>query len=244
MIMDKGVDLEGKFLKFYHNSIRYNLDDPYSYKNYFEPLADALKKNNISKFYFSPDGVFNQLNINTIQNPFTQKYLLDEYDIHLLTNSKELVEPVFQRKEGQNSVLIGFPKFNLARDASAEAKNTKVTRSRGMTRGMRGLQRLMRGNEGISELPGTQKEINDISKLFNHTPAVFLAQQATEDIAKQVNNPSYLHIATHGYFLEDEESLSTNSRQYIANPLLKAGLILAGAENFLSHWRAHQRCGR
>jgi CHAT domain-containing protein/tetratricopeptide (TPR) repeat protein len=232
-ILEKGNELEGKFIKFYHNSIHYNLDDTYSYKNFFEPLADVLKKNNVTKCYFSPDGVYNQLNINTIFNPLTQKYLLDEYDIHLLTNSKELLEPHEVITAAQNPVLIGFPKFNLTKDEPKPVTETKVTRSRGLTRGMRGLLRLMRGDGGISELPGTQKEINEISKLFSTTPSIYLEKQATEDVAKLVNNPSYLHIATHGYFLEDEENLSDNNKQYIANPLLKAGLILAGAENFL-----------
>jgi CHAT domain-containing protein/tetratricopeptide (TPR) repeat protein len=236
VVMEKGLDLESKFLKFYHNSIRYNLEDQYSFKNYFEPLADALKKNNITKFYFSPDGVYNQVNINTIQNPFSQKYLLDEYDITLVTNTKELLEPTKKNETVENPILIGFPKFNLTKGTpEAAATVAKATRSRGgITRGMRGLMRLMRGSEGITELPGTQKEINEISKLFAKQPTIYLEHQATEDVAKQVNNPAYLHIATHGYFLEDEESLAGgNNKQYVANPLLKAGLIMAGAENFL-----------
>jgi CHAT domain-containing protein/tetratricopeptide (TPR) repeat protein len=233
VVMEKGNDLESKFLKFYHNSIRYNLEDHYSFKNYFEPLADALKKYNITKFYFSPDGVYNQININTVQNPFTQKYLLDEYDITLLTNTKELLEPSKKDQTVQDPILIGFPKFNLAKTTTEAAAKPARTRG-GITRGMRGLMRLMRGSEGISELPGTQKEISEISKLFAKQPTIYLEQQATEDVTKQVNNPAYLHIATHGYFLEDEESLAGgNNKQYVANPLLKAGLIMAGAENFL-----------
>jgi CHAT domain-containing protein len=98
---------------------------------------------------------------------------------------------------------------------------------------MRGLLRFMRGEEGITELPGTQKEIQQISKLFNNNPEVYLEDRASEDITKQVNNPTYLHIATHGYFLEDEEESGTSAKQYVPNPLLKAGLILAGSENFL-----------
>ena len=58
--------------------------------------------------------------------------------------------------------------------------------------------------------------------------------QAGEQIIKEVNNPRILHIATHGYFLEDEVLVDGTKNQYVANPLLKAGLILAGAENFLT----------
>ena len=232
VILEKGNELESKFLKFYHNSIQYHLDDSHSYKNYFEPLANALSKLNVKKFYFSPDGVFNQININTIYNPTDQKYLIDEYDIHLLTNTKELMEPRITPAESKTPVLIGFPKFNLTKggEAGKETTAVKASRSRGLTRGLRGLLRLVRGDQGITELPGTEKEIQEISGLFKQ-PSVFLEHLATEDVTKQVDNPSYLHIATHGYFLEDEET--TSNAQYVTNPLLKAGLILAGAENFL-----------
>lgn len=234
VLMKKGKDMEGKFLKFYHNSIRYNLDDMYSYKNFFEPLADHLKENNVTKCYFSPDGVYNQLNVNTIYNPFSNQYLLDEYDFRFVTNSKELTGDSQRHAANSSAVLIGFPKFNMDNTSSAGpggSAATRVTRSGNLTRGMRGLLRLMRGEEGILELPGTQKEIRQISALFEQ-PQVYLEGQASEDVAKQVQNPGYLHIATHGYFLEDEEG-AVAGKEYITNPLLKAGLILAGSENFL-----------
>ena len=43
-----------------------------------------------------------------------------------------------------------------------------------------------------------------------------------------------MHLATHGYFLEDEPSTTTEtSGRYIANPMLRSGLIMAGAQTFL-----------
>jgi len=155
-----------------------------------------------------------------------------------LTNAKELVENDSKTTAQASSILIGFPKFNLQKNAQTNAdESVKVTRgamTRGgnLTRGMRGLLRFMRGEEGITELPGTQKEIQQISGLFNHKTEVYLEDKASEDIAKQVNSPTYLHIATHGYFLEDEEETGA-VKHYVPNPLLKAGLILSGAENFL-----------
>lgn len=235
IILDRGTDLENKFLKFYHNNIQYQLDDAYSYKNYFEPVADLLKKHNATRLYVSADGVYNQVNLNTIRNPFTQKFLVDEYDINLVTNTVELLNPEVQTITSAKSTLIGFPKFNLEKQGEtlvAQAGQKRGT-TRGLTRGMRGLLRLMRGEEGISELPGTQKEIQEISKLFPTTPEIYLAHEASEDITKQVDNPTFLHIATHGYFLADDETLGNGESQYVTNPLLKAGLILAGAENFI-----------
>lgn len=62
--------------------------------------------------------------------------------------------------------------------------------------------------------------------------------QATENALKQLRSPSILHIATHGFFLEDEPQDSPNQETLTAsatlipitteNPLLRSGLALAG----------------
>lgn len=239
ILLNNGNELEAKFMNFYRNSIKFQQEDPYSFKNYFESLNDYLQKNNIKKFYFSPEGVYNQINISSIRNPFTQKYLLDEYDIQIITNTRELANRIADKRVGQTPVLMGFPKFNLETEGSTKTAETRggtrgLSRG-GLSRGLRGgLLRYMRGEDGISVLPGTQKEINEISALFNEKPTVYMEAQAGEQIIKAVNNPRILHIATHGYFLEDEVLADGTKTQYVANPLLKAGLILAGAENFLT----------
>jgi CHAT domain-containing protein len=61
--------------------------------------------------------------------------------------------------------------------------------------------------------------------------------QATESAIKQASGPSILHIATHGFFLADQKPEVTNTspaleeRQglFSEDPLLRSGLILAGA---------------
>ncbi|MEO5599292.1 MAG: CHAT domain-containing tetratricopeptide repeat protein [Cyclobacteriaceae bacterium] len=233
VILQNGKELETKFLKFYRNSVQFNLSDPYSYKNYFQPLADYLKKESITRVFFSPDGVFNQININTIQNPFSQKYLIEEYDIRLVTNTRELVEGKKTLKNNQSSILIGYPKFNLDEVELYHQNNKLSTRSSNISTNRRGgLLRYMRGEGGISPLPGTQIEIQKISKLFSMEAKVFMENKASEATAKNVESPPILHIATHGFFLEDDTA-GSERRSYIPNPLLNAGLILAGAENFL-----------
>ncbi|NBP67948.1 MAG: CHAT domain-containing protein [Cytophagia bacterium] len=240
IMLNNGRELESKFMNFYRNSVRFQQADNYSYKNYFEPLGDYLKKNNIQKVFLSPEGVYNQINLNSIINPFTQKYIIDEYDIHLLNNTRELTDNVVDRRVGQTPVLLGFPKFNLETNSTQQVAvtrgATRGTTRGGITRGLRGgLLRYMRGDgDGISVLPGTQKEIKEIAGLFADQPLIFMESQAAENTLKSVNNPRILHIATHGYFLEDEAlGVDEKQSQFVANPLLKAGLILAGAENFL-----------
>lgn len=232
VMMPDGDDMETKFLRYYRNNIKYNLPDAASYKNYFAPLATYLKKQNVNRIYLSADGVYNQININSIENPETKKFLIDEFDIRLVTNTRELVEVTrLPKTSGQSSMLMGFPKFNLDAGELSTTGETSVTR--GTNRAWRGgLLRYMRGDEGITVLPGTQVEIEKIATLFGEGTAVHMETEASERKAKSVNNPRVLHIATHGYFLEDETA-QREDQSYFSNPLLNAGLMLAGAENFL-----------
>lgn len=234
ILMENGSDLETKYLRFYRNNIKYQLADTYSYQHYFQSLAEYLKENKIERVFLSPDGVYNQINVNGIQNPNSRSYLIEDFDIRLVTNTRELIE-VSPAGEGGSPALIGYPKYNLDQADLSPAQNQKALRGAMLTRTLRGgLLRYMRGDAGISVLPGTQVEVEKIAGLLDESSAVYTEEQASESIAKSIDNPSVLHVATHGYFLEDavpEQGTATLS--YISNPLLNAGLILAGAENFL-----------
>jgi CHAT domain-containing protein len=238
ILFENGLEMESKFLNSYRNHIQFIQDDERSYGNYFKPLADFLKKKAIHTVYFSPDGVYNQINLSTIQNPADKKFLIDEFDIRTVTNTRELVETHERKGTGQSTTLIGYPKFNLQaiNDTTKEATTRTLTRGGKLTRSVRGgLLRVMRGDEGISVLPGTQKEIKQIAMLTTK-PQIYLEGNASEETIKQLNSPDVLHIATHGYFLEQDDLVDRSAEGrsgYVPNPLLKAGIILAGAENFL-----------
>ena len=235
VVLDNGHDLENKLLNFYRNSIKFTLEDKRSFDNFFKPLFDFLQPKGVTRIYFSPDGVYNQINLNTIKTP-DGKFLIDVFDIRLITNTREIVDRKVTKSQSQSSVLIGFPKFNFTTGTQADDGNSRsITRNANLTRGLRGgLLRYMRGESGIASLPGTQIEIQKISSIAKD-PKIYIEQNASEDVIKTLKNPELLHIATHGYFLEEEESLNTtgNAVSYFPNPLLKSGLILAGAESFL-----------
>ncbi len=56
-----------------------------------------------------------------------------------------------------------------------------------------------------------------------------------EEAVKGAVKPQTLHIATHGFFLENQEPKEGELvDKYVENPLLRSGLIFAGANSFLT----------
>lgn len=201
--LNDGVMLESRYLKYYRNAIQQQLEDDYSYDQFWAPIDPAVKGK--KTIYFSPDGVFNQININTLK-PKDGNPLVSTYNIVMLGNSKDLIDiknrkPVVMNK---NAVLIGFPDY---------------------------------GTTEVAALPGTKTEIDGVSKILKtagYNVTTYLQKDASEKNVKNLRSPELVHIATHGYFLKDVEenngsAFGVNAERAGANPLLRSGLILAGA---------------
>jgi CHAT domain-containing protein len=82
-----------------------------------------------------------------------------------------------------------------------------------------------------------------VGSLLGVEPA--LGQAATESAIKAVQGPRVLHIATHAFFLQDVAALDRDGRPrpakgpnqrpvFLENPLLRSGLVFAGANGFAS----------
>jgi len=238
VLLENARPQEDLYLNFYRNSIKFNREDSLSYKNYWGPLGPALTR--FKKIFFSPDGVYNQINISTLKNPKTDQYLFNQYQIKIVTNTKDLVTIKTKAKSRGKTSLIGHPKYN---NSSRSLKNQKSTRSvspstgPSIHRGLRhSLSRYLNSDEGIVELPGTKEEVEKIKVLFSDDYQVETITDtlASEGFIKSLNSPEMIHIATHGFFLEDvDQEPQEGAPKYIENPLLHSGLILAGAGDFL-----------
>ena len=63
--------------------------------------------------------------------------------------------------------------------------------------------------DNLSQLPGTEKEVNNISQIFTNSKSVKF-EDATETVikSKQISNFNYLHFATHGIVNEENPESS------------------------------------
>ncbi len=229
IVNGQGVYMEDKGFKTYKNSVVYKLEDKKSYEVFWKDF-DQIIPQSTSTLFLSADGVLNKVNISTLFIPEENTYLLDKYRIRLLSNTRELIEETSSKGANQDAVMFGYPKFHLSDQDVTAAAN--LIAGNEMERGF--------GSE-ISELLGTLEEIQGIEKVISGGDwqvNTYLGADATEQELKKIAGPKILHVATHGFFLEDiktkdEQGLTTRNAKF--NPLLRSGLLLAGAQNTMKN---------
>ena len=212
-VIANGKELENRYFKVYRNSIRFEVHDRYSNDKYWRPISDAV--GSTATIYLSADGVYNQINLEAIPTG-EDRYVIDDSNIVLVSNTKDIYFNTLNKIAANNGVkatMFGNPKYYL--------------------------KAVKKGK--IKQLPGTETEINELNELLEANgwqTTTKLETAATEREIKMVDNPRIFHIATHGFFtpaakveqgaLEDQQNSTANE-----NPLLRTGLLLAGAGDLL-----------
>lgn len=215
-IINNANELEEKYYKYYLKSIMSFSDDMYSYNKYWDFLSKYLIGKD--KIYLSADGIYNQINIETLKSE-DGDYLSDEYIIIRISNSKDIPSiknQVFD-KENLSINLFGNPHFRIN-------QNIKIAN---YSNSIYGIDNIIINN--LQLLPGTKKEIENIKTLLNENinnkVNIYSESQANEDNLKLMSDSDILHIATHGYFLPKS---MVKSNENINNPLFRSGLFFAG----------------
>ncbi len=202
VVIDNGQQLETRYLKYYQNAIQNKVEDQFSYDQYWAHIEEKIigKK----KVYFSPDGVYNQININTLRKPGGD-YFLNQHDLIILGNSKDLIGLKTDQSEKQNkdAFLLGFPDYQTEKVSSLPGTMVEIN------------------------------VVSNILKTDGYQIFQYMEKDATEKNIKTLNSPRLVHIATHGYFMKDTESsggsvFGVSTENASNNPLLRSGLILAG----------------
>lgn len=227
-----GKFLEKQAYRFYRNSIIAQQTDSISYGNFWKGVESVLGGKR--KIYISPDGVFNQINLKTLRGP-DNRFLMEAKDFIIVSNTKDVITIKDRKKTKvmQNASLLGDPLFFLSPD--------RVRRkSKQITRDVDNLDEEDRS--GIAELPGTKVEVENIGSALrsgNWNVNSLTQDEATETALKNLSSSRLLHIATHGFFIDDKEasgSMKSLTQGWASQePMMKSGLLLSGSANYLQN---------
>ncbi|HJL62287.1 MAG TPA: CHAT domain-containing tetratricopeptide repeat protein, partial [Pseudomonadales bacterium] len=210
-----------------------------AYEMVWEPIEEALQGSEYA--YLIPDGMLNILPFNALVDQ-DESYLIQTVDLHILTSGRDLLPNEFRLTEGEYLVLAGpdYDSNEVVSDADMEV--AKGRRSSALKLGIRGAGSGLRGLS-FAPLPGAEEEgriIVDQVASSNTVSENFFGASAQEMVLGALEKPpEILHIATHGFFLEADETLrkrilkaQRSAELHVPppgdNPLLRAGLAFAG----------------
>lgn len=207
------------------------------YNLVWAPLEKSIKKG--STVYFSPSGTLYQIAIESISTP-KGKPLSELYSLYRVSSTKTICKKEIE--DGfSSSILYGGLQYDMEKDLmisqSREYTNRSYSNSNIIT-SLRGESR-----SGWGYLPGTKAEVETLSDLFNSNNvkcSTFTGIYGNEESFKSLSgtDASILHIATHGFYLQAndtrkvtffEKIMSDNlNGDAIDDPMKRSGLILSG----------------
>ena len=196
------------------------------YESAWKPLLPALGSTN--KVLISPDGLLNLLPFAALRDS-KGRYLVEDYRFAYLASGRDLVAAQDKFAAPQSDLFIAAnPDFDV-RIGVAGKEGDGTPRRRDPQVSM------------FERLPGTEREAHAVARLVpgpTERRQVLLGASATEAALKAARAPRILHLATHGFFLEDlplgpdaERARKNGGYTTYENPLLRSGLAFAGANH-------------
>jgi CHAT domain-containing protein len=201
----------------------------------FDPLRSALAGRR--RLLVSPDGALAFLPFGVLPDG-DARLLLDEYALSYVSTGRDVLR-FAAPTAGQpgDPLVVADPDFDLAADRVCPGPTASSCLSRDFDR-----------SSHFGRLVGTRAEGERVAEMLGVEP--WLAGDALEGrLKEQCRSPRILHLATHGFFLRDQPHEPNHDWRGLGalggedrlsgplpeNPLLRAGLALAGANTWLRH---------
>ena len=200
------------------------------YDKVFAPIRKELGQSR--EIFISPDGDLNLIPFEILQGP-ESRYLIEDFTLNYLNSGRDLLGFEGEEKGVGRSLLIGDPDF----DSTTESPN-KVKNGNERSRDLRDLH--------FERLPGTLAEVQAIASILCQDRCVLkTGREAGESALEGIESPKILHLATHGFFLTDQQLdiirgegpfgiefmglPGSTGPSGFENLLVRSGLALAGA---------------
>jgi CHAT domain-containing protein len=179
------------------------------------------------------------------------KFLLEEKTISYVTSAREIVRltgtqpKAASQPHSRKSLVMGNPDFDL--DLAKANVSESATQRMAAAAPLRSLSRDCHGLT-FKPLPNAEAEARSVAKLLGKEAVLRLGAEARKAELQAVQAPRVLHLATHAFFLSDQEFKQMNSGgRNLAfaefgsdkgrpssdweNPMVRCGVALAGANH-------------
>ncbi len=221
------------------------------YAKVFRPLGKAIGDS--TTVMLAPDRALHMLPFAALVND-EGKYLIETLHLGYLSTGRDLLRTF--NATGQGTVVFAGPNYDLQlADRLNKATEMREMESPAFAIAMRGDDTDVRAMRW-KPLAGAEQEAHDVQSAIGSTTfgpvLVHAGDAALEEIFKDVQSPRILHVATHGFFIQQQEEseefaehvMPTDERSAAAvgfsrlrnstDPLLRSGIVLAGANDLMA----------
>lgn len=197
------------------------------YSLLWQPLENKLE--GAECIYISAPGILSVLSFDAIVKPDGAR-LFDDYELYRLTTTAQLLE----KKDmaiPQNALIVGNVYYSDAQremyTSVSPAVKTDISVKRGAIQ------------EQFEYLEHAAQEASEVYETLSGVKSLMLKGAEANELqlrnSLDQTSPGILHIATHGYFIADEEEayaipFMTKYRRKIGSSMFRAGLALDNAE--------------
>jgi CHAT domain-containing protein/Tfp pilus assembly protein PilF len=158
----------------------------------------------------SPDAALNLIPFGALVDE-RDRYLIESYSFTYLTSGRDLLRLQVRTPSRQEPFVVANPLFDLGKNNASRPAYPDGESRRSFDF----------SKASFDPLPSTGIEGRALAAILPGA-RLLTGADATEAAIKHLRGPSILHIATHGFFLADQEA---------EDPLLRSGLVLAGANH-------------
>jgi CHAT domain-containing protein len=211
------------------------------FRKVIKPLRSSLS--GINRLLLSPDGKLNLVPFAALTNE-DGEYVAQRFELTYLTSGRDLLSlAVAPAPARGNPVEMAEPAYG----PSTSGMPADIGSYRSIDLDRSGLV--------FTPLAGTAAEAEALQGLLKlDAQEVFTGTNATEEKLKGLHGPRILHVATHGFFLSDQQAATLQPVSFGAgtplpqplgeNPLQGSGLAQAGAHRGASRrqrrWHSHR----
>jgi CHAT domain-containing protein len=204
----------------------------------FQPLLPLLGETR--RLFLAPDGQLSLVPFAALHDG--HGFLIDSFRFTYLTSGRDLLPRPPSRPPSRSVVVLADPAFRAPHPTLSSRKSApaRATRSTSLEQFFSSRRSDVAEGSWVP-LPGTRREAKAIHRLFPQAQ-LFLDSEASKERLLHLSAPGVLHLATHGFFLEDS-SAPKGSRgvghfgalgddpfaPQLPDPLLRSGLVLSDA---------------
>jgi CHAT domain-containing protein len=226
----------------YNTSIDKLYTSPALYNIIWKPLENKLTE--ASRIYYAAAGQLHLLNFAAISMAGS-KTISDKYKLIQLNTTASVINKSDETINSSDNILLYGGIIYSADSTSLIEASKKYSFDGGLA--TRSMPLAFGGADEIPLLPGTEVEVDAIAqeaKRVGYSAKTIKGLDANEESVKAANgkqSSAVFHFATHGFFnpnpvhLSRKESLSGGKAFMLSSdPLMRSGLMLAGANNVWS----------